>query len=58
MRTEKNLFDLFICIYRNPQLMLTITGLKNKYLPEEPPKAIEPDAADLAVLSDADPNPN
>ena len=35
LRTEKNLFDMLVAIYRNPQLMLKITGLKQKYVPEQ-----------------------
>ena len=34
LRTEKYLYDLLIAIYRSPELMIKMTGMRNKYLPE------------------------
>lgn len=41
LKTEKKLYDLLITIYRNPALMLKMTGLKNTYLPEDEKEAIK-----------------
>ena len=30
-KTEKNLYDLFILVYRSPELMLKMTGIKIKH---------------------------
>lgn len=32
--TEKHLYNLLIAVYRDPQLMLKLTGVRSKYLPE------------------------
>lgn len=34
MRSEKRLYDLLITVYRSPELMIKMTGVKQKYLPE------------------------
>ena len=31
--TEKHLYNLLIAVYRDPQLMLKLTGVRSKYLP-------------------------
>jgi len=34
MVTEKKLYDLLITVYRSPELMLKMTGYKQRYLPD------------------------
>ncbi len=34
MESEKRLYDLLITVYRSPELMIKMTGVKQKYLPE------------------------